>query len=145
MPLDTTKLYDGLLDVASSPGPDIASCAQQWADAMKEYASAIVPASTAVNAAAAALKTALEGAFAAGAAPPGMETAFATFATSVGAGMAPAFVATPPSGPVGFATQFAKPFPATHEAAATALSGLINTWMKSGTATPPGGTPVNWT
>ena len=28
---------------------------------------------------------------------------------------------------------------------ATALSGLINTWMKTGTATPPGGSPVNWT
>lgn len=146
MPLDTTELFDGLLDVAANPGPDIPTCAQQWADAVEAYATGVVPASTTVSAAVATLKSALEGAFAVplGAAPL-METAFAAFATTVGTGMAPAFTATPPPGPVGFATQFLS-FPATHALAATALSGLINTWMKTGTATPSGGgSPVNWT
>lgn len=145
MPLDVTKLYDGLLDVASAPGPTNADCATQWADAMKEYASAVVPASTTVEAAADALETALAAAFALPAAAASMESAFAAFALAVGGGMAPAFTATPPPGPVGFATQFASAFPATHALAATALSGLINTWMKTGTATPTaGGAPVNW-
>jgi hypothetical protein len=145
MPLDTTELFDGLLDVAANPGPDIPTCAQQWADAVEAYATAIVPASTTVSTAASALKSDLEVAFAVplGAAPL-METAFATFATTVGTGMAPAFTATPPPGPVGFATQFAL-FPATHALAATALTNLIDAWAKTGTATPSGGgSPQNW-
>lgn len=144
MPLDATALYDGILDVAANPGPDIPSCAQQWADAMEDYATAIIPASTTVAAAAATLKTALEVAFALPAAAASMETAFTAFATAVGGGMAPAFVGTPPANPVGFATQFTL-FPATHELAATAISGLIDTWMKTGIATPPSGPAVPWT
>jgi hypothetical protein len=74
-----------------------------------------------------------------------METAFTVFATAVGVGMLPAFVATPPATPVGFATQFAGPKPETHAAAASQISGIIDTWMRTGTATPSiGGAPVPW-
>jgi heme/copper-type cytochrome/quinol oxidase subunit 1 len=98
-----------------------------------------------VAAAAATLEGALATAFAASAAAPGMESAFAAFAATVGTGMAPAFVATPPAGQVGFATQFLAQ-PATHALAAAAISGLIDTWMKTGSATPSGGgAPVPWT
>jgi hypothetical protein len=74
-----------------------------------------------------------------------METAFATFATALATGMAPAFVAVPPPAPIGFATLFAKPYPTTHAAAAQAVSDAIDVWMKTGTATPAaGGSPQNW-
>lgn len=146
MPLDASGLQSDLEDLSVSPAADINGCAQQWADAMKAYASSIVPASTTVTAAATTLKGALTTAFAATAAAPGMETAFKAFATAIGTGMAPAFTATPPAGSVGFAAQFASAFPATHALAATAVAGIIDTWMKTGTATPSaGGSPVAWT
>lgn len=146
MTLALSGLQSDLQALATSPGATIAACAQAWADAMKSYASAVVPASATVNAAATTLKTALEGAFAQPAAAPAMETAFAAFAATVGTGMAPAFVAVPPPAPVGFAALFAGTFPASHAAAATALSAKINTWMKTGTSTPSGGgSPTAWT
>lgn len=145
MPLNPSGLQSSLQSLAASPGADIAACAKAWADAMKSYAAGIIPASTTVTAAATTLQSALASAFAQPSAASAMETAFAAFATTVGGGMAPAFTATPPTGPVGFATQFAQPFPATHAAAASAMSSLIDTWMKKGKGTPPVGTPVNWT
>jgi len=145
MSLDTSALEDGLLTVASEPPADVPGCAQAWADAMEAYAAGVVPASLTVSAAAATLSGALSAAFASPAAAPGMETAFAAFAATVGGGMAPAFVAVPPPAPVGFAVQFAGPKPETHADAAAALRSLIDAWMKTGTATPSGGgAPVNW-
>jgi len=145
MPLNASGLKDDLEALASEPEPDIPGCAQQWAEAMGAYAASIVPASTAVAAATATLKTALESAFALPAAATSMETAFLAFATTVGGGMAPGFVATPPPAPIGFATQFAGPHPATHAEAAQAIADLVDAWMKTGTATPSGGgSPVAW-
>jgi hypothetical protein len=145
MPLDASGLNDDIEALAATPAADIAGCAGQWADAVQAFAASIVPASTTVAAAAATLEGALATAFAASAAAPGMESAFAAFAATVGTGMAPAFVATPPAGQVGFATQFLAQ-PATHALAAAAISGLIDTWMKTGSATPSGGgAPVPWT
>lgn len=144
MPLDTAGLQPDIEALASSPGETVAACATQWANAMGDYAASVVPASTTVSAATSALQTALAGAFASPAAAPGMESAFSAFAASVGLGMAPAFVATPPPGPVGFAAQFLVQ-PPTHAAAATAIAGLIDVWMRTGTATPSGGgPPVPW-
>jgi hypothetical protein len=74
-----------------------------------------------------------------------METAFASFASTVGTGMAPAFIATPPPGAVGFAAQFAGPYPETHADAGDQIGSLIDTWMRTGTAVPSGGgSPVPW-
>lgn len=146
MPLDLSALEAALEEIAANPPATIAGCAAAWAAAMKDYATGIIPVSTTIDAAVEALESALATAFAASAAAPGMETAFAAFATTVAAGMAPAFTGTPPPNAVGFATQFAMPFPETHAAAAVAVAGIINTWMKSGTATSnPPGTTVNWT
>jgi len=143
MPLDPSGLSSDLEGLASSPPDTVAGCAAAWADAMEGYAAAVIPASTTVSTARDALESALVTAFGSVAAP-GMETAFAAFATTVGAGMAPAFVATPPPGPVGFASQFLS-FPPTHAAAAAAVSGIIDAWMRTGTATPSGGgAPVGW-
>lgn len=139
MPLNAAGLQTDLTSLAASPPPSIAGCAAAWASAMQSYAAGVVPPSTAVAAAASTLQAALASAFATPAAAPGMENAFKTFATTVGGGMAPAFVATPPAGAVGFAAQFALAHPATHSAAAAALRTKIDTWMRTGTAVPSGG------
>jgi hypothetical protein len=126
-----------------------AACAQAWADAMESYASQIAvgpvsPASTTVVAAAAALSTALAAAFALPDATSALEMAFDAFATTVGGGMAPAFTATPPPAPVGFAGQLAT-MQSSHAEAASAWRTLIDTWMRTGTATPSGGgAPASW-
>jgi len=74
-----------------------------------------------------------------------MEAAFTTLGAALGTGMAPAFIATPPSGAVGFATLFTPPFPTTHSAAAQAMADAIHTWTTTGTAVPAaGGAAVPW-
>lgn len=126
-------------DVAASRS----ACAQAWADAMGSYAAAVVPPSTTVVAAAAALSSALATAFASESAAAAVDAAFLAFATSVGGGMA-GFVAAPPPAPPGFATGLQASQPS-HEDAAEFWASLIDTWMKTGTATPiSGGSPVNW-
>lgn len=145
MPLNTAGLQSDLLSLFSSPAPSTAACAQQWANALVSYASAVVPPSLTVSAAGAALASSLTGAFAAPAAAPLMELAFATFAATVGAGMLPAFVAAPPPRPVGFAAQFLAPAPTTHAEAAANFTSLIDGWMRSATSTPAvGGSPTPW-
>lgn len=144
MPLDPVSLQSGLEAVAADPPATVAACAQAWADAAQVHAAAVVPGSTTVTAAAATLSTALAAAFDLDDAAPAMETAFAAFAATIGGGMT-GFVATPPPGAVGFAAQFAGPKPSTHAAAAAAVGTLIDTWMRTGTATPSGGgSTVNW-
>jgi hypothetical protein len=147
MPLALPALSNGLASCFASPAEDAAGCGQQWADAVKAYAAAVVPPSTTVEAAAATLAGALGAAFATPAAIPAMESAFAAFGASVALGMAPAFAGVPPAGPVGFAAQFAGAAPETHGEAASAIAGRIDVWMKSGTATlvAPPNTPVTWT
>lgn len=144
MALNLAALEAGLESVASSPPATSALCAEAWADAIEAYALAIVPASTTVSLAAIALASDFLSAFTSGNAAPVMELALAQFAITVGGGMA-GFIATPPPGPVGFAAEFAPPFPATHAAAAASVGALIDTWVRTGTATPSGGgAPVNW-
>lgn len=144
MSLNLAGLKSQLAENFASPGATAAACGQQWGDAMSAYASGIVPASTTVSAAAATLSTALTAAFATGSAIALMDTAFLAFAVTVGAGMAPAFVATPPAAPPSFGVVFAVLYP-THALAADAIGALIDVWMKTGTATPSGGgAPVLW-
>lgn len=145
MPLALPALQSGLESAFASPPATVPQCAQAWADAVQSWAAGIMPASTTVAAAAATLAGALTSAFQAPAAAPGMESAFAAFAASVGLGMA-GFAPTPPVAPVGFAQQFGGPHPATHAAAAQAIAGLIDAWMRTGIGTliAPPNTPVPW-
>jgi len=72
-----------------------------------------------------------------------VSAAFATFAASVGSGMA-GFTAVPPPGSLGVVALLATPQP-THADAAEEWATKIDTWMKTGTATPiPSGSAVNW-
>lgn len=145
MPLALSALQSGIENVAANPPATAAQCAQAWADAVQAYAAGIVPPSATVAAAAAALAGGLASAFQSPAAAPGMEAAFAAFAGSLGGGMA-GYVPTPPAGPVGFADQFAGPAPPSHAAAASAVAGRIDTWLRTGLSTliAPPFTVVPW-
>jgi hypothetical protein len=147
MPVNSSGLSGALASNFASPAADAAGCAKQWADAMRDYASGVVPPSLNVKTAAAALESGLSSAFAAPSAIAGMEQAFAAFAASLALGMAPTFTGVPPPGPVGFAAQFGGPAPETHGAAAGAIAGRIDAWFKTGTATlmAPPNTISNWT
>lgn len=145
MPLNASGLESDLEALFAAPPATVAECADAWAAAVGSYASGVVPASASVAAAQAALSSALLSAFQSPSAAAPMDAAFTSFATTVGAGMAPAFVATPPPSPVGIATLSAPPYPETHAAAASKYATAIDTWMKTGTATPSGGgAPVPW-
>jgi len=87
-----------------------------------------------------ALQTAFEGADAVA----GFDAAFTAFAATVATGMLPAFTGTPPTAPLGVSTLLLAPQP-THAAAAATFASLIDTWMKTGSATSvPPGTVLTW-
>jgi hypothetical protein len=113
----------------------IAAAAAAWAGAVGAYAAGVVPASTTVAAAQAALQTALASAFAQRPSAAGaMETAFAAFALTISGGMAGAgFTATPPAGEVGFADLFDPPTDDAEQAAED-LANAIHAWMTTGSA-----------
>jgi len=146
MPLAKSALKSALQSLAENPPSTAAECAAQWASGMTAYAVAIVPPSTTVAAAASALQAALASAFSPPDASGAMETAFLTFATTVASGMSPAFVGVPPVNPVGFSAQFAASKPDTAADGADAFADLIDTWMKTGQASPasPPGPPSAW-
>jgi len=145
MPLVSSVLANGLASLFADPPPDAAACGQAWGDAVKDYAAGLVPPSTTMTAAAATLGGALGEAFATPSAIPAMEAAFAAFGVAVAGGQLPAFVGTPPPAPVGFAEQFAGPAPNSPGEAASAIAGKIDTWMRTGSATPSGGgSPTAW-
>jgi len=146
MPLVVSVLSSKLASNFAAPAADAAGCGQQWADAVKAYAASIVPPvlTPALESAASALAGALGGAFASPSAIGGMESAFAAFGAALAAGMAPTFAGVPPAGPVGFASQFGGSAPETHGAAASAIAGRIDVWLRTGSATivAPPNTPV---
>ena len=147
MTLNKATLKTALEDIAKNPPATTALCAAAWADAVGGYVTALTPPPTpaSITAATAALEAALLSAFGTSAAAASMETAFTTLGAALGTGMLPAFTATPPSGPVGFATLFTPPFPTTHSAAAQAMADAIHAWTTTGTAVPAaGGAAVPW-
>lgn len=143
MALDLAALEEGLESVASNPPATHAACAKAWAEALGEYAEGIVPASTTVEVAVEILEEQLVAAFQTTNAAPRMEIAMGLFAFALATGMAGFEPALPPVA-VGFSDQFSTK-PETHAQAAEEVANLIDTWMRTGTATPTGGgTPVNW-
>jgi hypothetical protein len=146
MPLAPTLLQSALEAFFADAPPSDGACADAWAAALLDYAAGVVPASAAVGSAADTLAAALAAAFATPAAAPAVDAAFTAFAASVGVGMAPAYVATPPPAPLGIAGLLAAPAP-DHAAAAAAFTTLIDTWFRTGIATlaAPPNTVVPWT
>jgi hypothetical protein len=145
MPLNPSALQSSLESLFASPPATRALCAQAWADAIQGYAAAVVPASTTVTAACAALATALESAFALPSAAAAFDAAFAALAVTVAGGMLPAFTGAPPPSPLGIAALLAGT-QATHAAAAAAFASLVDTWFRTGSAVlvAPPNTLVPW-
>ena len=147
MTLDKASFTSDLEDIAEDPPATTTLCAAAWADAVRGYVAALTPPPTpaSITAAIAALESALLSAFGTTAAAPPMEAAFTALGAALCTGMAPAFTATPPPGPVGFASLFVPPFPSTHSAAAQAMANAIHAWLTTGTAVPAaGGAAVPW-
>lgn len=146
MPLNPASLQSALETLFAEPPMTAAECAQAWADAVGDYASGIIPASTTVPAATTALMAALQAAFESPSAPTDFDLAFTAFAATVGAGMLPAFSAVPPAAPLGVATLLATSSP-THAVAAASFASLIDVWFKTGTAAlvAPPFTVLPWT
>lgn len=133
MPLDPVGLQSDLESLFAEPPETAAECAQAWSDAVGSYAAGVVPASSAVAAAAAAMTASLLSAFQSPAAAVGFDAAFTTFGAAVALGMAPAFTGTPPPAPLGIATLLSAT-QVSHAAAAAAFASLIDTWMRTGSA-----------
>lgn len=149
MPLLQSNLVDDLERLFESPPETAALCAQQWATIMHNYASTVIPASTTVAAAAAAMvpsltsifETNVEASPTAGA----MELVFLAFGIQVGAGMAPAWVATAPVGQVGFLPLFERGARTSHREEAITYGNSIHLWMITGQATnSTSGATVSW-
>jgi len=148
MPLLQSALSSSLESFFSDPPETAAACARKWADAMRDYTLPIVPPSTTVTIAAETLAATLTPIFqtslSAATTAAAMEAAWAVYAVSVGAGMAPGYVATPPPGIVGFSGLFGVR-PMTHHEAAESFSLSIHIWMATGLAVPvPAGPSVPW-
>ena len=145
MALIKEQLKNALKNIADNPPETHAEAADLWAQAIVDYASNVIPPSSGVSALKSALVGVFTGAFSSVAAAPLMEPAMTTFGAGVGAGMAPAFVAVPPAGPVGFALLWVDNTDDTDQAA-DELASAIDTWMRTGTATAiaPGSVPVFW-
>jgi len=145
MPLVLSSLSSGLQSVFASPPATAAACANGWASAVQSWATGIVPPSAAVSGAVSTLQGALSSAFGSPNCAPALESAFAAFAVTVGGGMV-GYAPTPPPAPVGFASQFAGPKPATAAAAASAIASLVDAWAKTGLSTliAPPNTVLPW-
>ena len=150
MPLNLAALLDGLPGANEADYPaSRAECAQAWADAMKAYATGVVPPSATVAAAAPALEAALFSAFALTSRndlASALEAAFGTFALTVASGMAPTNTGVPPAGLVGFLGLFSQPYATTRHEGVVRVANAIDAWMRTGTATlvAPPYTVVTW-
>jgi hypothetical protein len=146
MPLNPPGLESDLEALFRQPPPTAAACAQAWADAIVDYTTGVIPASTTVSGGKATLTSSLQAAFSSPDAAPGVDAAVLAFATTVAGGMAPTFTGTPPSAPLGIMSLLLLKRE-THAEAAAAFASHIDTWMKTGTATlvAPPNTVVTWT
>jgi hypothetical protein len=133
MPLNPSGLQSALESLFADPPPSAAECAQAWSDAVASYAAGVIPASTTVAAAAAALTAPLQSAFGSASGAPAFDAAFTSFAVTVAAGMLPLFTGVPPPAPLGIASLLSVS-QETHADAAAVFAALLDTWLKTGSA-----------
>jgi hypothetical protein len=149
MPLAPSAFESAIAALTGAGSPaSKAAAATAWGNAVGAMFAGVLPASTAVAAATATLKTAIESAFGntvAATTAAALESAFAAFATTVAAGMLPLYTGTPPAGPVGFAGLLTTDQPSLDDAAA-AWADALDTWAQTGTAAlvAPPNTVSNW-
>jgi len=143
---ELTKFMDDKAPTFDKFPPDDPAAAKAWATAVDAYASAVIPPSTAAAAAKSAMQGALTGMSAPGAAAVAFPGAFSAYAATLGGGMAPAFIAVPPPAPLVLAPVFILGMTGAPASAVVAMmASIIDVWFKTGTATPAaGGSPVPW-
>jgi hypothetical protein len=141
MALNPSQLQTDLQAVFANPSITPATLGGQWGTAFTTYATGIVPVSTTVAAAGTTLASSLASVFSsqgsASSKASAMESAFLTWATSVGAGMV-GYVPTPPSGLIGFLAEMSKDpedWATTHAAAALLWKNKFHAWMTTGFST----------
>lgn len=163
MPLDPSVLTASLRsfmdkDYSGFAGfpVDELDAAARWANAVDAYTGGganIIPIAIEVvpGMAKAALQAGLSGMSVPLAGPLIFDVAFVAYATTLGVGMAPAFVAVPPipgTLSVALLAQAAlslPPNPSKSPAEQLPLiAGVFDLWFRTATATPPGGSPVPW-
>lgn len=146
--LDAT--FEGFVDYPE----DEADAAAKWATAIDTYTGTgllVFPPSVAGLAAKDVLEAGMEGMSVPGAGPVVFDSAFALYCTALAAGMAPAFVATPPPpgtlAPALAAQALLGIVPGGVPAAIqlAAVASIIDAYFHTGTATPAsGGPPAPW-
>lgn len=128
MAVDAAQLEADLLAFFEDPPLPIPDCAADWATIMGDYAAPVVPASTAVAAAAATLETAIASALALPVAAPAMDAAFIAFAATIFGGMPP--MSPPAPAVISWAAALAVPA-ATHAQGADNFATFLDTWFTS--------------
>lgn len=145
MALVPATLVVSLTDLFTNHPADELSARTNFASAISDYISTVTPAIVPGTAEVAeqSMIVALIGWSELDAAFSLIPVAFTAWAATIGAGMAPAFVATPPLAPINISSL---PREQTNAAiAAVAWSNLIDTWVRTGMAVPSGGGPsVPW-
>jgi hypothetical protein len=151
MTLDINKLTSGLKNLFEAPPASFSGCADQWAAAVYDYSMLVVPISTTAAVARDVLAASLTASFTASVdvttTANSMENAFTAYATTLAAGMLPAYAGVAPTGGVGFADIFSAAPSAVVDLAVAAFTTKIDLWFKLGTATliAPPNTVVGWT
>lgn len=152
MPLSSSTINTELLKLLDKDNPSFVGFGQnplqvatKWADAIDNYASLVIPISTTSIPAKAAFIAALIPGVAPGAFMPALTLALTTYASSLAGGMTLAgFVGTPPPVPIVLPLFPATPL-TTASMVANSWSTIIDTWFRTGTATPIiGGSPILW-
>lgn len=132
MPLNASGLQADLQSLFASPG-DLIAVRNAWADAIRSYTTAIVPAvpAPAQDAARTALFAALSGLNTPNQAVTVLSSGLTAYAGSLAAGMAPP--GTPPPLPLSttLAPVAAVPY-TSHAAAASAWASVIDAWFRTG-------------
>lgn len=112
--------------------------AKSFSEAMYEYSKNIGPASKTVKVASETMATDLGDL-----SISSFISAFTSFATEVASGMAPEYTAVPPPNPIDFSSVSDTTNDA--EKRIGEISNIVDSWLKTGTATPSGGGPtINW-
>jgi hypothetical protein len=141
--------FSGFVDFPA----DEVDAASKWSAAIDLYTGSgllVTPPSTAGPAAKEAMAVAMLGMSAPGVGPVFFDVAFLAYATALGAGMLPAFVATPPPIPlsttlVPSALAAVVPGGVPPSIQVPILAGIIDLWFRTATVTPSGGgVPVPW-
>lgn len=138
--VELSKLMDAD-DPAFVGFPDnVNDVAENWSNAIFNYASAVIPASSTASAAKSAMKSLLLGAGSPGTFFSIFESSFTAFAGSLAGGMA-GFISVPPPLPIVLqAPMLAIPLEESfNPSRITTMASIIDLWFRTGTATPSGG------